>query len=112
MFVRSFELPGLLWISGWTTCEMCACSIFLVVAREERAEAFFIVFCAPFVFFVAAFLFAFFNSDTVDLYSRSIGVAWVARWNGHQDIQAFHNLTKDSVPVIQMRSGDVSNKEL
>ena len=35
------------------------------------------------VFFVIALLFAFFDCDTVDLYSRGIDIARVARRNGH-----------------------------
>src|SRR5215216_867862 len=80
--------------------------------REEVAEVFFFVLCALLAFLVGPFLFTFFNGDVVDLYSRRIDVARVTRRNGHQDIQSLHHLTKDTVFVIQMRGGNVSDKEL
>src|SRR5215216_1955174 len=85
---------------------------FFELAREERAELFLFVFCALFGFLVGTFLFAFFNSDTIDFYSRSIDITWITRRNGHQHIQSLHDLTKDRVFVIQMWCGGMSNKKL
>ena len=64
------------------------------------------------VFFKGPFLFGFFDGDTFDLYSRSIDVTRITRRDGHQHIQSLDNLTKDTVPVIQMRRGTVRDKEL
>jgi len=73
---------------------------FLAATREERAEVFFVAFCAPFGLFTETFLFAFFNGDMVNFYSWSIDVARVTGWNGHQDIQSLDHLAKDTVFVI------------
>ena len=42
----------------------------------------------------------------------ALAITRVTRRNGHEHIQAFHDLTKDTVLVIQMRSGSVCDKEL
>ena len=85
---------------------------FLETAREKRADSFFLAFCAPPDFFIEAFLFAFFNGDVIDLYSGCVDVAWIARRNGHQDVQPLDNLTKDAMSIVKMRSRGVCNKEL
>src|SRR6476659_9305150 len=85
---------------------------FSAATREERAEVFFVLLCALLVFFACTFLFVFFDGDTIDFYSRGIDIARITRWNGHQHIQSLHNLTKNSMFIIQMRCGNVSNKEL
>ncbi len=82
------------------------------MTREERAEVFFVVLCALLVFFAKTFLFAFFNGDVIDLYGGSIDIARVTRRNGHQYIQPLDHLAKDTVFIIQMRGGNVGDKEL
>ena len=54
----------------------------------------------------------FFDGDTDDLYSRSIDLHRVALRDRHQHIFTFHNLTKDAVLAIQMRSGTMCDEEL
>jgi len=73
---------------------------FCVVAREERAEVSFVAFCTLFLFIFESCLFALFDGDTDDLHCGSISVAWVARWNGHENIESFHDLAEDAVLVI------------
>ena len=79
------------------------------MTREERTEDFFVVLCT---LIVGALLFAFFDGDTVDLHSWGIDVAGVPRRNGHEHIQAFNDLTKDAVLIVQVRRGDVCDKKL
>src|SRR5215207_3856175 len=110
--VRKFDLFGLWTISVRVPSEAGICSCSFEETREERAEFFLVVLCALFIFLCEEFLFAFFDSDTVDFHSWSIYVAWVARWDGHQDIQTFHNLSEDGVPVIEVRCGNMRDKEL
>lgn len=118
--VRNLELLGLLKVSGCVTSVNIVCSAFLDLAREERAVAF-LRSCALFPgvsrpggcdCLAEAFLFVFFDSDTVDLYRGSIGIVGVTRRNGHEHIQSFHNLTENSMPVIQMGSGSMCDEKL
>src|SRR5687767_13283039 len=98
-FVTSFKFLGLLFVSGGA----------LSFLESTREEVFFIFLCA---LFVSAWLFAFFDGDTVDLYSGGIDIAWITRRNRHEYIQPLDHLAKDAVPLIQMRSGGVCDKEL
>jgi len=68
--------------------------------REERADPFFLAFCELFDFFGEASLFAFFNGDVIDLYSGCVDIAWIARRNGHQDIQSLDNLANDTMSIV------------
>ena len=114
MFVRNRELPGLLKAFGWTISVRTVCSTSFEAARGAGAESFVSSLCArvPFDFFVALFLVGFFDGDTFDLYSGSIYITRVTRRDGHQNVQAVHDLTEDRVPVIQMRRGTMRDKEL
>ena len=119
MFVRNFELPGLLYVSKGVTGEPKASSASLVgavsffeVTREERAEAFLTGLCARLFFVGETFLFAFFNGDVIDLYGGSIDIARVTRRNGHQYIHALHHLTEDTMLIVKVRSRGMGNKEL
>ena len=114
MFVRNRELPGLLKAFGWTISVRTVCSTSFEPARGAGAESFVSSLCArvPFDFLVALFLVGFFDGDTFDLYSGSIYITRVTRRDGHQNVQAVHDLTEDRVPVIQMRRGTMRDKEL
>ena len=89
------------------------CSSLLVVpARDERKERtgdFSVCPCALFVVFA---LLAFFDGDTFDLHRWSVDIARIARRDGHQHIQPFHDLAEDSMFVIQVRGGTVCNEKL
>src|SRR5215213_3368671 len=111
-FVRKFKRFGLLEVFDCVSGEGWVCSGSSEETREECAEVFLAVFCALFDFLVEAFLFAFFDSDTVDFHSWSIHVTRVARRDGHEDVQTLYNLSEDSVPVIQVRRGAMGDKEL
>ena len=80
--------------------------------REERTEVFLMILGALFAFFIEILLFAFFYGDADDLYCGSIAVARVTRRYGHQYIESFHNLTENTVLVIQMRRRTMCDKEL
>ena len=77
----------------------CAGSFF-ETTREEPAEAFLVVFCALLLFFARVCLFAFFNADVIDFYSRSTDVARITRRNRYEYIQSFDNLTKDTMFIV------------
>src|SRR5687767_8521543 len=101
-FMKRLDLLGCSFTSG------CVLS-FWGRTREEPAVAFFDLPCG---LLVSGWLFAFFDGDTVDLYSRGVDIAWITRRNRHEYIQSLYDLAKDAVPLIQMRSGDVCDKEL
>ena len=82
--VRRFAFLGVFSISGELTC--AAEEVDTSLRKGARAEDFEYSFCAGLLRFEAAFLFAFFDCDTLDLHSRCINVARVTRWNGHQHI--------------------------
>src|SRR4026207_1316988 len=84
--------------------------LLFIATREERTEVFF--FGTLFGFLVKFFLFGFFNGDTDNLYGRRVAVVWVARRNGHEHIQPFHDLAKNAVAIVQMRSGNMCYEEL
>ena len=85
--------------------------IFLCLTREEPTEDFF-GFCGLFTFVFETCLFAFFDGDTVDLHCGCAAVVWITGGDGHQHVQAFDNLAKDGVAIIQMRGGNMRDKEL
>jgi len=85
--------------------------VFLVVTREERTVDF-VILCALLSSFVITFLLAFFNFDTDDLHCGGIAVVRVTRRNGHEYVEPIHNLTKDSVAVVQMWCGKVCDEKL
>ena len=88
------------------------CAVFFVLAREERTAVFFVTGCALLLFFIESCLFAFFDGDTDDLHGGGVAVVGVARRNGHQHVQPFHDLTEDAVLVVEMRGGTMGNEKL
>ena len=85
--------------------------IFFVVTREERTDDC-TAFCALFFSVVETFLFAFFNGDTDDLHGGGVAVAWVTRRYGHEHVESFHDLSEDTVFVVQVRCWSMGNEEL
>src|SRR5687767_450941 len=111
-FVKNRELFGLLKASGCVISVSRVCSTFGGSASEEGAGVRLDFSCAPFASLADLLLFAFFDSDTFDLYCWSVYISGIARRDGHQYVQSFYYLPKHGVSVIQVRGGTVGNKEL